>query len=476
MNITAPDSTTSNALKNLIGELGLAPSLGDSGFRITGADSPRVSTLRMASANAVAMLAAGAGVAAIWRERTGRSQQLSVEVERALHAAHSIYYLAQGGMRRNPSVDSVLHEYFRTADDRWIWIVAGHHRGHHLDAALDVLKAQHNPKSVAEHVAKWNALELEDAMASARVPCGFARTDTEWAQHPQGQWLADRPLIEITKIADSPPQPLPALPSRQSDRALAGVRVLDAAHIIAGPCAARCFAEHGADVMRITPPQFPDPVHAILDTTIGKRSAWMDMTQPGERDAMTALVKGTDVMVESWRPGSLDKFGFSAEQSAQLRPGLIYVSVSAYGDGGPWGRRGGFDQVAQGVTGMAINEALDGKPRLAKTGTVADYITGYLAAAGAYAALLRRMREGGSWHVKVTLAGAVMWLQKFGRLPFTDADLRAPYADSVEPELAEMASPYGRLRYLVPPTRFSETPARFDRPPEPQGAADARWN
>lgn len=469
MRIQTADGVATSALERLIDELGLQDEKGS--LRLTGGDSPRISTLRIASANGLAMLAAGAGVAALWRARGGREQEVTIESARALHAAHSVFYVGQGGLVRNPSVDSVLHQYFKTSDSRWIWIVAGHHRGHHLDAALDVLKAQHNPESVAAAVGRWTAFELEEALAARRVPAGVARTEAEWAEHPQGRWLATRPLVEISKMGDSAPEPLPP-----AARPLTGLRVLDAAHIIAGPCAARCFAEHGAEVLRITPPQFPDPVHAILDTTIGKRSAWLDLEDPAQREAMHALVAGSDVMVESWRPGCLSRFGFDAAGAAHVRPGIVYVSVSAFGDGGPWGRRGGFDQVAQGVAGMAFKEALDGRPRLAKTGTVADYITGYLGAAGAYAALLRRAREGGSYHVKVTLAGSISWLQSLGSLPHAVDDLRAPYADEVAPEILEMSSPYGLLRYLAPATRFSETPPAYDRPAQPQGASMPVWD
>ncbi|WP_316399581.1 CoA transferase, partial [Bradyrhizobium sp. 33ap4] len=146
--------------------------------------------------------------------------------------------------------------------------------------------------------------------------------------------------MEIEKIGESAPIPLPS-----GDRPLTGLRVLDFAHVLAGPVTSRMLAEQGADVLRITGPGHHDGWDTALDTGVGKRSADLDLEVLADVERAKELMRSADVFVQSWRPGSLDRRGFSPEELSELRPGLIYVSVSAYGSGGPWAERGGFNQV-----------------------------------------------------------------------------------------------------------------------------------
>src|SRR5205823_8143513 len=116
-----------------------------------------------------------------------------------------------------------------------------------------------------------------EAIIAAKGAGGMARTQAEWAKHPQAAAVAVLPLMEIVRIGDSAPEPLPA-----GDRPLSGIRVLDLTRVLAGPTCARTLAEHGADVMRITGAHLPSLGYQELDTGHGKLSAGLDLRDPDD--------------------------------------------------------------------------------------------------------------------------------------------------------------------------------------------------
>ena len=136
-----------------------------------------------------------------------------------------------------------------------------------MDAALDVLACSHEAEAIAAAVARWEGAALEDALNHRGVPAALVRSDAQWAAHPQGQWLAARPVVEIEQVAGSSPEPLAA-----GERPLTGVRVLDITHVLCGPSVGRAMAEQGADVLRVASPDCADPEAIIIDTGWGKRS------------------------------------------------------------------------------------------------------------------------------------------------------------------------------------------------------------
>lgn len=235
------------------------------------------------------------------------------------------------------------------------------------------------------------------------------------------------------------------------------------------------LAEQGADVLHISAPHQLDAVVVAMDTGVGKRSANLDLQKPDDVRKAQALAADSDMFVHSWRTGSFDRHGLSPDELARRRPGIIYVSVSAYGSGGPWATRGGYEPVGQAACGLAIEEGFPDAPRLSPTGTLNDYLTAYLASAGALAALIRRSREGGSYHVKVSLTRTSMWVQEIGRLPEAQW---LPHEVPLEPyrsAFVEMDGPFGRLSLPAPLAQYSETRAYWERPPEPFGASKAIW-
>jgi crotonobetainyl-CoA:carnitine CoA-transferase CaiB-like acyl-CoA transferase len=244
------------------------------------------------------------------------------------------------------------------------------------------------------------------------------------------------------------------------------VRVLDLTRVLAGPTCARTLAEHGADVLKISGPHLPDSGISEFDTGLGKLSAYLDLRNPAERNTLEGLLKDADVFSQSYRPGTLAARGFSPEQAAHIRPGIVYVTLSAWGGAGPWRERRGFDSIVQTVSGMADAQGRGEKPKLMPVSAI-DYVSGYLMACGTLAALARRATEGGSWLVKVSLARTGKWIVDRG---FID-----DFASVPDPDMKDLLMNTGNVTHLKPMLELSETPPRWERPPVPLGTHKAEW-
>ena len=245
--------------------------------------------------------------------------------------------------------------------------------------------------------------------------------------------------------------------------------------MIAGPVCGRTLAAFGADVMLVTAPHLPSLPDLVIDTGLGKLATSLDLRRTDDADRLRALVRGCDVFCQSYRPGALAGQGFAPEDCARLRPGIVYVTLSAFGHSGPWRARRGFETLIQSVSGMAHEQGralgLDRPHHL--PAQVVDHGTGYLAAFGALVALARRAREGGSYLVRVSLAQTGRWVDGLGRVD----GRRAPDLglEDVQDLITEMDSPFGSLRHVRPAARLSETPAFWARPPVPLGTHEPAW-
>jgi hypothetical protein len=430
-------------------------------------DSPHKLTVAAAAAiGAYAM-----GVEKWWHIARHQRQTISIDWMQAASSLNPGHFQKQSGYSL-PALSLLTElkaDFYKTKDDRWFFPIGSY--PHLRDGVLDLLDCANSSQALGKAIKSWNALDLEEAFAQAKLPGIFARTTHEWLSHPQGALLDSKPVIEIHKISDSEPEG-PTVHARPLD----GLRVLDLGHVIAGPVVARSLAEHGADVLRITSPKLQDPFRQTIDTNIGKRSAFLDFDQPQDLAKARELISASDVVVQSWRPGSLKKRGLGAEEAAAIRPGVIYVSVTAFGDEGPWAERGGFEQLGQAVSGIAIREGGEGKPRVVPMYLLNDYLTGYLGATGVMMALLRRAKEGGSYHVKVSLAKTSMWVQSLGLYSQFDSSKPARhFAQDLVPILESRQSAYGPLEQLPPVAQFSRTTAFWSLPPAPNGADQPAW-
>ena len=434
---------------------------------IDGADPMFPARYRVVAPGAAAMAATGLAAAELWALRTGRRQTVRLSKYAAAAALRSSRYLKINGERPAEAGDRITG-FYQLRDGRWMYL---HCNFFNLRARnLGVLGVPEQRDEVVKAVAQWDGHELEEAIFAAGGCCSFVRSEEEWAQVPQSRAAASLPLLDIVRIGDAPPEPLP-----QGDRPLAGVRVLDLTRVLAGPTCARTLAEHGADVMRLTGKGMADSGISDFDTGMGKLSAFVDLNQPEEVEVLRSLIRTGDVFSQSYRPGSLANRGFSPEALAKLRPGIVYVTLSAWGHEGPWRMRRGYDTVVQSANGIAF-QGLDRKPEFLPV-SAQDYIAGYLLAFGAMVALARRAREGGSWLVRTSLAAAGHWIRSHGLLAreqyggiaaeFPESELRAL--------LMETESPAGRLTHLKPAVQMSETPPRWARPAVPLGYHTPAW-
>jgi len=219
-------------------------------------------------------------------------------------------------------------------------------------------------------------------------------------------------------------------------------------------------------------PHLPN-IAAIADTSRGKLSAQLDLRHATGRQALDLLLGQTRVFVQGYRPGALTALGYGARALAQRWPGIIYVSLSAYGDEGPWSARRGFDSLVQTATGFNHAEALaagGGEPR-ALPAQMLDYATGFLMAFATAVALRRQMLEGGSWHVRLSLAQTGHWLRQLGRVAgaFGLADAQR------EPYLESSASGFGQLLAVRHSAQLSRTPASWTRLSMPPGTHLPVW-
>jgi crotonobetainyl-CoA:carnitine CoA-transferase CaiB-like acyl-CoA transferase len=440
----------------------------------TSASDPILPTpFRVGTAGAAALAATGIAAADLWKHRTGRDQEIAVDVRQATASLRSAHYLKVGDGEVSAARNSIMG-FYPTKDGRWSYVHANF--PNHRAAALKVLGCEESREAVTRAVATWNAADLEEAIIAAKGAGGMVRSHAEWADHPQAAAIAALPLMEIIKIGDSDPEPLP-----DGNRPLAGIRVVDMTRVLAGPTCARTLAEHGAEVMKISAEHLPNLGYQELDTGLGKLSTYLDLRDPSKVDTLRGLIRDADVFSQGYRPGTLGSRGLSPEELSALRPGLVYVSLCAFGHTGPFASRRGFDTVIQAVSGIAARQAdvvpakMPG-PQFYPCSAI-DYCTGYLMATGAMIALKRRAEQGGSWLIRISLAQVGKWIVDLGEVPA--ATLSAVPAEFSPEELNRWSmdtdTPSGRLRHLKPVVQLSETAPFWARPSVPRGFHPPVW-
>jgi len=444
------------------------------GLTITGGTDPILPTsFRIGDTSTAALSAVGLAVSDLWESRTGRRQEVSVDARRATASLRSGKYMQMDGAGVSTERNTVMGVY-PTKDGRWSYLHCNF--PNHRAAALSVLGVAEDRDAVTKAVAKWNAQDLEDAIIEAKGAGGMVRTMEEWTKHPQAAAIANLPLMEIVKLADSPPEALP-----EGSRPLSGVRVLDLTRVLAGPTCARTLAEHGADVMKITGAHLPNIGYQEYDTGHGKLNAQLDLREVKDMDTLRELVSQTDVFSQGYRPGTLGGRGLSPEELAELRPGIVYISLCAFSHMGPWASRRGFDTVVQTVSGITNRQGdlfpgANPGPQFYPVSAI-DYLTGYLMAFGGMVALNRRVHEGGSWLVRISLAQVGRWLVSQGEIP--EADLKNIPAEFNPEEIASWSTvsdtPMGKLGHLGPVLSLSETPPRWVRTSVPLGHHYPVW-
>ena len=433
---------------------------------LTGRDPVLPSSFAVGTAAQAGIAAAALAACELGHARGTPRQEVSVDIEHAALEATGWF-----------SVDGVVPQLWNPFSglyrccDGWVRVHANF--VHHRAGALRLLGLDPTVASRADAEAamlRWPALDFETAAANAGLVATALRSFEQWDATPQGNAVAAQPLFSIERIADAAPLPLPALSSSQ--RPLTGVRVLDLTRILAGPVGGRTLAAYGADVMLLNSPSLPN-IEAIADTSRGKRSAHVDLRSVDGCSTLDSLLGSSHVFLQGYRPGGIQALGYGPVEVARRRPGIVYVSLTAYGSSGPWRQRRGFDSLLQTAMGFNVAEgqaAGDDQPR-AMPVQILDQATGYLIGLCTSTAILRQQQEGGSWHVQLSLAQTAQWLRSLGRVEHGSAAIRP----ALQPYLETSASGFGRLVGVRHAAQLSRTPAAYATRSMPPGYASAHW-
>lgn len=439
---------------------------------LTGSEPVLPSSFRVDAASQTSIAAAGLAAAVIWKSRTGEAQAVSVDMLHAAIECRSERYLRVDDKPPPPAWDAIAGVY-RTGDARFVRLHTNF--PHHRDNVCKVLKCEATRDSVQDALMGWRGEDFETAAYDGGCVVSLMRSRDEWLATEHAKALVTSPLITFEKIGDAPPRPWPQ-DSGEGDRPLAGLRVLDLSRVIAGPVAGRTLAAHGADVMLVSHPALPSIPWLVIDTGRGKLSSFADLTSSEGKTTFTQLLSTADIFSQGYRPRSLAALGFAAEDAARINPGVVCVSLSAYGHIGPWANRRGFDSLVQTATGFnhAEGEAagIEGPKELPMQ--VLDHATGYLMAFGAMMGKLKQAREGGSWQVRVSLARTGHWLWGLGRVD-NGLSTPEPGKEAIAPLLQTEPSGFGQLRSVRHAAILSKTPARWTRPAVPLGTDAPVW-
>ena len=437
--------------------------------RLIGEEPQIPSSFRVAVAGQTTIAAAGLAAAEIWKLRGGEAQDATVDMRHAVVECRSERYLRLDDKPPPPAWDAIAGVY-KTGDNRFVRCHTNF--PHHRDAVCEVLACEPERDKVQAALMRWKGEDFETAAYAAGGVVALMRSYDEWSALPQSRALAALPLISIEKIGDAPPKPW-----TKGDRPLSGLRVLDLSRVIAGPVAGRTLAAHGADVLLVSGPDLPAIPWLTIDTGRGKLSTSIELKSEAGRAQLRELLQEADIFSQGYRPRALAALGFAPEDAASINPGIVYVTLSAYGHAGPWAERRGFDSLVQTTTGFNHAEGqaagIDGPKEL--PAQMLDHATGYLMAFGAMMAKGRQAREGGSWHVRVSLAQTGRWLWNLGRL---EGGLNTPdlTGEAVHAAFMEtVSSGFGTLTAVRHSAMLSTTPARWTRPAMPLGSHPPQW-
>jgi crotonobetainyl-CoA:carnitine CoA-transferase CaiB-like acyl-CoA transferase len=436
-------------------------------IEFSGAEPVLPSSFAVGTAAQTTIGAAALAAAELWRARTGRRQKVAVDMRHAAIEFRSERYLRVDGKRPQEYHDDIAGLY-RCGDGRFARLHTN--LPHHCQGLLKLLGVAHDKAAVQRALDGMTAEALESAAAAAGLVVTACRSFAEWDLHPQGQAVAKLPLFSIEKIGEAPPKKRAA-----AARPLSGVRVLDLTRIIAGPVCGRTLAAHGADVLLVTAAHLPAMLPLVIDTGRGKLSAAVDLRDSAGHDTLAALVRDADVFVQGYRPGAIAARGFAPHDVARVRPGIVYASLCAYGQDGPWAARRGFDSLVQTASGLNVAEAqaFGSREPQALPAQVLDHATGYLLAFAVMTALKRQSEEGGSWHVRLSLAQTGYWLRQLGRIDGVNCS--DPKIDDVRDCLEETASGFGRLTAVRHAAAMSQTPPYWAQPSVPLGTDPPLW-
>jgi hypothetical protein len=266
-------------------------------------------------------------------------------------------------------------------------------------------------KPYMDAVGELDSAEMQRLASDVYKQAGtICWTTEEFKKSEHGKKNAHIALYEIHAVKNKN-QPVcwwPDSPQTSAQRPLAGLKVVDLTRVIAAPALTRGLAELGASVMRVTAEHITDMSALHVDLNWGKWNAHLDLREPADREKLHALVRDADVVVQGYRPGVLDKYGFSPEGLLEITKdrerGLIVVRENCYGWNGPWSYRSGWQQISDACCGvsMEFGRAMGNDEPVTPVFPNSDFCTGTSGVIAVLNAILRRGAEGGSYQVDVS--------------------------------------------------------------------------
>ena len=437
-------------------ETGFYPETSESG------GEPLFTPLPIASTFAALLGSVAVAMAINARDKTGKGQRIEVPLHSAMFTAMGSRIIKFNNYEYVDRFDfprTVMSHPYQCADGRWVY----HHgmferfarqtltaagRTEWIDEVTSLFGRPVDPDILAvwqdrfaEMFKERTAWQWESDINAQGGACTVCKTVDEWLVHDHAvsskmvEQVEDaergrmkQPGVQVrlrgTPGAIQGPAPrlgehtdaalaeLETAPERSSSSnghaevmsALQGVRVLDLCIILAGPTCGRTLGEFGADVIKIDDPtRILDPV-GYIDVNRGKRSIMLNLKTEEGRAVFWKLVEKADVIVENNRKSAVERLGLGYETVKKVKPDIVYASLNAFGYDGPWSERAGWEQLAQGTSGMQVRRGgRDGKPMLAPY-AVNDYGTGLMGAYAVALALHERNRTGQGQSVDSGLA------------------------------------------------------------------------
>lgn len=406
-----------------------------------------------------ALKAVEAGVAATIAQLSAGGpvqRNINVDLERATAFLFSTYLATVGGFdKSSPKVKHLLKDtdllqaqailYRRLSANLYETKNAGEY--FHLHGSLEATKALnmiglqgHRPdlteyyqciKVIEDHVKQFTADQLEDMNAKIQQAGVTCLKWDDFCSTPHGQELLGQPPWKVETLeTETPAVPFPFQPSSTpKPQILAGIRVLELCRIIAGPAMGRGLAEYGAQVIKVTAPHLSDVPFFQVDANIGKHTIDLNLKTASDRAIFEDLLASADVILDGYRPGSLNRLGYGPHQLAERAKargkGYVYVAENCFGHSGPWAGRPGWQQIADCVSGVAWaqGQAMGLNEPVVPPFPMSDYGTGCMGTIAALTGLYRRATVGGSHMGTTSLVQYDIFLLQLGL--YDDAMMRA---------------------------------------------------
>jgi crotonobetainyl-CoA:carnitine CoA-transferase CaiB-like acyl-CoA transferase len=479
---TSPDFDLKHGVNEVLADIGMTSDDCGGELSFYGRDPILQSTLRFGTMAAIGLAARSIAVAALWRQATGKGQNISVDVRKALRRFCGFFEgkwetvngrpPSPGGYAVSPFLKTGDLFFRETRDGRYV--VALDFYPQLRARTLNFLRCSESTESINNAILKWDAMDLEEAAAEQGLVLAIVRTNEEFRRELQyTEVLSRMPLITVEKIGDSEPVPL----DTSGNLPLAGIRAFGMGHVIAGAGMGRDMALYGADVLNIWRPHDSEVEAFAWDVQVGMRSTILDDSN-GDRAQFNRLLQDADVFFANKRPGFLKKHDLDAETLCEQKPGLIHAIVVLHGEKGPWSNRPGFDEIGAAVSGIFTLEGSPIRPKQPPIVPIADNVVGWLGTTGILAALRRRAIEGGSYRVVVSLTRTVLWLLSLGIFDKAYAKATAGSTDEqtyIAPDLFTAETPLGTYQGMTDQVVMSRTPGAFRTVLVPRGSSKPEW-